>query len=135
MSAFARSKGKRGELEVAALMRDLLGIDARRRVRQHESDSDVIGPHGWSVEVKNCATLDIPGWWRQTVAQANNAALPVLPVLFYKVPRKGWRCRWPLAVLLGLQEAEMWTDLEWTADTSPDAWAAVVRELMPEASR
>jgi len=40
MSAFSRNKGKRGEREVAGLIRELLGVDASRRVRQHDGDSD-----------------------------------------------------------------------------------------------
>ena len=124
MSAFSRNKGKRGERAVAGLIRDLLGFDAQRRVRQHDGDSDILGVPNWSIEVKDCATLELPAWWRQTVAQAGNDC----PALFYKVPRKGWRVRWPLSVLLTQQRAEMWEGIEWTADTTPEAWAAVVRE-------
>lgn len=125
MSAFSRNKGARAEREVAALIRDLLGYDAQRRVRQHDGDSDILGVPKWCIEVKDCATLALPAWWRQTVEQAGDE----LPVLFYKVPRKGWRVRWPLSVVLTDQSADMWTDLEWTAETTPDAWAAVVREV------
>lgn len=35
----SREKGKRGEREVAALISDLLGVNASRRVRQHEEDA------------------------------------------------------------------------------------------------
>lgn len=124
VSGFSRSKGARGEREVCAIIRDLLGFDARRRVRQHEGDSDVLGVPGWAIESKNCATLDLPAWWRQAVEQAGDS----LPALFYKVPRRGWRVRWPLSAVLVVQRADDWLALDWTADTSPAAWAAVVRE-------
>lgn len=126
MSAFSRAKGARAEREVCALIRDLLGVDARRRVRNHGGDSDVLGVHGWALEVKHRATLDLPGWWRQTVAQADAD----VPCLWFKVPRRGWRVRWPLAVVLLEQRADMWSGLEWTCETTPQGWAAVVREAM-----
>ena len=52
MGRAQREKGKRGEREVAALIRDLLGYEVRRRVRQHDGDSDLVGVPGWSIEVK-----------------------------------------------------------------------------------
>lgn len=122
-----RAKGKRGELAVAGILRDLLGWDVRRRVRQHDGDSDLTtDEYGWSAECKNCATLELPAWWRQTVAQSTG---DLLPVLFYK-QRGHWRARFPLAVLLQVQRSAMWTDFEWTADTTIEAWAAVARETV-----
>lgn len=127
MSAFSRNKGKAGEREVCRLIQDLLGINATRRVRQHGSDSDILGVNGWSIEVKNAAEQRLSEWWRQTVEQSG----PDVPALFYKVPRKGWRVRWPLAILLVNQRGGMWSEEAWTADTTPEAWAAVVREMLP----
>ncbi len=126
MGAFSRSKGQRGEREVAAIISDLLGLEVKRRVRQHDGDSDLVGVDKWSIEVKNCATLQLNEWWRQTVEQAGNN----LPVLFYKVPRKGWRCKWPAAAHLAMQEAHYWTDIEWTLDGDPQVWAAFAREML-----
>ena len=128
MGLKSRNKGKRGEREVAALIHDLLGIDARRRVRQHDGDSDIEGVDGWSIEVKNCATLNVAAWWRQAVEQATDG----VPVLLYKVPRKGWRALWPLSCLLTMQQADFWRDIAYAADTTPEAWAAVVRNLQLE---
>lgn len=126
MSSAGVRKGKRGEREAAALLRDLLGHDVQRRVRQHEGDSDLLGVPGWGLEVKNCAQLDLPAWWRQCCEQAGES----IPALLYKIPRRGWRVRWPLAALLTDQRGEaMWRGIEWTADTTVEAWAAVVREV------
>ena len=64
-----RNKGAGGEREIAGIMRDLTGWDVRRRVRQHDGDSDLEGVPGWSVEVKRHRTAsrgDIAGWWRHT---------------------------------------------------------------------
>lgn len=128
MSKFSRDKGKRGEREVAALIKDLTGWDVKRKVRNLAGESDLEGVPGWSVEVKNHAKLDVAAWWRQAVAQA--MFTKDKPVLFYKVPRKGWRALWPLAVALELQPGEMdyWLGHELTADTTITGWAAVARE-------
>lgn len=128
MSAMQRNKGKTGEREAAELVRLHTGWDVRRRVRQHEGDSDLVGVPGWSVEIKRCRTAlpgEVTSWWAQAVAQGDGA----LPVLLYRADRAEWRAVWPLAVLLGSQRADYWRGIEWTATTTVQAWAAVAREL------
>ncbi len=130
MGAMQRTKGQTGEREAAALIRDLTGWDVRRRVRQHDGDSDLEGVPGWSVEIKRHASAsraDIRAWWAQAVAQAQQSGC--LPVLFWRKDRDQWRAVWPVAVHLGLQTTEMWTGYEWTVEGTPDAWAAVAREI------
>jgi len=127
MSAMQRNKGKAGEREIAALLRELTGWDVRRRVRQHDGDSDLEGVPGWSVEVKRHRTAsraDIAQWWGQTMAQAGE----LLPVLFYRADRGEWRAVWPLAITLVQQRADYWRGIEWTADTTVLAWAAAARD-------
>lgn len=127
----SRTKGKTGEREVAGLIRDLTGWDCRRRVRQHDGDSDLLGVPGWSVEVKRYASATpavIEAWWKQTVEQADG----LLPVLVYRVDRRDWRAVWPVAMHLTQQRAEFWENYRWTAESSLDAWAAVAREVSPE---
>ena len=52
----SRRKGKRGELEVAALLRDLLGTAVVRNLTQtRDGGHDLIGLPGWSAEVKRAA--------------------------------------------------------------------------------
>lgn len=131
MSAMQRTKGLAGEREIAGLIRDATGWDVRRRVRQHDSDSDLLGAAGWSIEVKRRAAAprgEIARWWRQTVEQAGTDR----PVLFYRADRDSWRAVWPLAVSLALQQAEPWPGYEWTAEGSVQAWAAVARGLAAE---
>lgn len=129
MTAMQRNKGKAGEREAAELVRDLTGWDVRRRVRQHAGDSDLQGVPGWAVEVKRHRTAqagEVARWWAQAVAQAGD----LLPVLLYRADRAEWRARWPLACLLVHQTADAWRGVEWTADTSVQAWAAVARECV-----
>ena len=130
MGAMSRTKGQTGEREAAALIRDLTGWDVRRRVRQHDGDSDLEGVPGWSVEIKRHASAsrgEIRAWWAQAVAQARPAGL--LPVLLYRRDRDQWRAVWPVGVHLALQERDYWTGYEWTVEGTPDAWAAVAREI------
>lgn len=135
MSAMQREKGKRGEREVAALIRDLTGWDVQRRVRQHDGDSDLLGVPGWAVEVKRYAKAtrsDIERWWLQAVAQAKPDIL--LPVLFFRLNRDDWRAVFPVSVGLVAQHAAMWEDYAFTVESSVQAWAAVAREVATEAA-
>lgn len=127
MSAMQRTKGQSGEREIAGIVRELTGYDVRRRVRQHDGDSDLEGVPGWSVEVKRHKAAgrgEIARWWAQCVRQAALA----LPVLFYRLDRDAWRAVWPVAVALTGQKSEIWRAYAWTADTSVEAWAAAARE-------
>lgn len=138
-----RDKGKAGEREIAALVRDLTGWDVRRRVRQHDGDSDLEGVPGWSVEVKRHRAAprgEIARWWHQTVQQATGVAtdptnaatarIPrLLPVLFFRADRDQWRAVWPVAVGMTYQTPEQWSGYEWTCEGSVAAWAAVAREV------
>jgi len=124
MSDMQRNKGKAGERDAAAIVRDLTGWDVRRRVRQHEGDSDLTGAPGWAIEVKRhrrATRGDLARWWVQSVAQAGE----LVPVLLYRLDRDAWRAVWPLAVLAHQQRADFWRGYEWTADTSLEGWAAV----------
>lgn len=143
MTASQRRKGKGGELELAGRIRGLSGWDVRRRVRQHDGDSDLEGISGWSAEVKRhkaAGRAEIGRWWRQTVQQATGVAtdqtivatarIPCrLPVLFYRLDRADWRAVWPVSVLLTHQHAEMWVDYAWTCESSVETWAAVARDV------
>jgi hypothetical protein len=127
MGAFSRSKGQSGEREVARIIYDITGWDVKRKVRNLEGESDLEGVPHWCVEVKNCAKLEVMAWWRQTTQQA--ARVNQYPLLLYKVPRRGWRAVWPLAVLLG-QPSDMVADYGMTCESSVEAWAAVAREVL-----
>lgn len=126
MGLKSRTKGKAGEREIAALVRDLTGWDVKRRVRQHDGDADLDGVPGWCAEVKRYATAtrsDIRTWYGQAARQASHEAK--LPVLFYRLDRDDWRAVWPVAVALAVQRDCMWCAYEWTCEGSIEAWAAV----------
>jgi hypothetical protein len=91
----SREKGKRGEREAANLIRDWTGWDIRRRVRQHDGDSDLEGVPGWSVEVKNVSkpTLGMVAQW---VSQAQEQANGLRWVLVYKRQPGQWRAVWEM---------------------------------------
>jgi hypothetical protein len=128
MTAMQRRKGASGEREVSALIRDLTGWDVRRRVRQHDGDSDLEGAPGWSVEVKRHASAtrgDIRQWWLQAAKQAQETRST--PVLLYRTNRDEWRAVWPLFALLDIPAAG-WLDYTLTVEGTVEAWAAVARE-------
>jgi Holliday junction resolvase len=130
VSGMQRTKGAIGERELAALIREHTGWDVRRRVRQHDGDSDLEGVPGWCVEVKRHKTAlpgDIAQWWAQAYRQADDCG--GIPVLFYRADRREWRAVWPLVVVLTQQQRDMWQGVEWTADTTVQAWAAVARDV------
>jgi len=95
MGKASREKGKRGEREAANLIRDWTGWDIRRRVRQHDGDSDLEGIPGWSVEVKNVSrpTLGMVAQW---VSQAQEQANGLRWVLVYKRQPGQWRAVWEM---------------------------------------
>ena len=137
MRAMQRNKGNSGEREAAEIVRQHTGWNVRRSVRQHDGDTDLEGVPGWVVEVKRHRTA-MPGemarWWAQAVAQARKRSPALLPVLLYRADRAEWRAVWPLSVLLAGQKGMCWAGIEWTADTTVQAWAAVARELVKVAA-
>lgn len=84
MSALSRTKGASFERKVANMLTEATGAKWRRRVRNHDGDSDVIADNPAyahiSVECKHAAQLRLPQWWRQAQAQAGQG----IPVLVYK---------------------------------------------------
>ncbi len=121
----SRRRGQAGEREAARVIEECTGWRVTRRCRQHAGDSDLEGIPGWSIECKHAATLAVPAWWRQTCEQAARAN--ALPLLVFRVPRRGWRFIWPVSALLGVPGT--WNDLTMTVESSVEAWASVAREL------
>lgn len=127
----SRSKGKVGEREIAAIIRDLTGWDIKRKVRQLDCESDLEGVPGWCCEVKRHKTAtrgDIADWWDQTVIQAEAARQ--MPVLFYRRDRDEWRAVWLLS--LDTIPGTLSSDYVWTVEGSIEAWCDVARGTMPK---
>jgi Holliday junction resolvase len=130
MGKASREKGKRGEREVASIISEILGVAATRKVRQHNGDSDIVGVPGWCIEVKryaNASEATMRSWWEQAAAQA--ASSGGIPCVWYRLDRRPWRVLWPLEAALGAKHQWGW---EYVVDSTPEAWAAVVRETMEE---
>jgi hypothetical protein len=125
MTAMQRTKGTAGEREACAIIKELTGRDVRRRVRQHEGDSDLEGLPGWSIEVKRHATFseaDLAAFWKQAVAQAERTGAK--PLLIYRKDRGQWRCRWPVTLH---QDQGRVLD---TLDADPLVWWWMCRRLL-----
>jgi len=86
----SRSKGKRGELEVVHLLKEL-GIEARRG-QQYEGSSNspdvVVGPplETLHIEVKRREAGNLYHW----LAQAKNECAGKTPVVFHKRNGEEW---------------------------------------------
>lgn len=79
----ARQKGKRLEHEITKSLKNI-GIDAKRVPLSGALSwlkGDVVEFNTLSAhlhECKNCETLALPAWWRQTTVQILNGEIPVL---------------------------------------------------------
>lgn len=130
MGKFSREKGKAGEREAARAIHDITGWEIKRRVRQHQGDSDldVTGTplDKWTVEVKRYAKAtrgDIAGWWDQAVSEAE-AIEGTRPVLLFRVDRDEWRAVWSRP---GVDDHKY----GWTHEGNLYAWIEVVMESQP----
>jgi hypothetical protein len=137
MGLKSRTKGKAGEREIAAIIRDLTGWDIKRKVRQREGESDLEGVEGWCIEVKRHKTAtraEIRAWWGQAERQAMVATGMQKPVLFYRKDRDDWRAVWELYP----QEQDtivLFPAYLWTVEGSIEAWCDVARGMMPKTGK
>lgn len=121
-----RNRGAAAERELARWIKDELGVVVARNLKQYqrsqEGDLTPLGP--FLLEVKYHARLNVRDWWKQAVVSAKACGL--IPVVAYKVARKGWRF-----VLPHTGEAWEWSyDYEFTMDVGPACFAMIVREAL-----
>ncbi|WP_129141509.1 putative PDDEXK endonuclease [Modicisalibacter coralii] len=92
MGKTSRTKGAKGELQLAALLNERLGLSLTRRLAQYQSGGhDLDGWEGVHVESKRNRTAtqgQITGWWHQTLEQCPGGETPVLA---YRADRQDWR--------------------------------------------
>lgn len=83
----SRNKGKVGELELAAVLRDR-GFDARRgqQFRGGQNSPDVVGIPGVHVECKRVEAGNLYTWLAQAVRDAGNK----MPVVMHRRNRQEW---------------------------------------------
>ena len=121
-----RQRGASAERELARWIKDELGVEVSRNLKQYqrsqEGDLTPLGP--FLIECKYHARLNVRDWWRQAVVQAKVAEL--IPVVAYKVARKGWRFVLPHTSAQG----EWRHDYEYTIDAGPALFALIVRESL-----
>lgn len=102
MSRAERAKGKRGELEAIALIRDAGWPLARRTSdgRRQLGRGDVTGgPAGVHIEIKRHERLNVPKALDQVREDADALDLPVLA---HRPSRSPWMATLPLDELLAL---------------------------------
>jgi hypothetical protein len=80
----SRRKGKDGEAEFAALMRNSWGVGFV--MRGHSADIASTISHAVHVEVKRVERLDVPGAYRQAVAEARGR----IAVVAHRSSRQPW---------------------------------------------
>jgi len=90
MGKKSRDKGKRGELELAAELRRVFGIEARRGVQYHggpDSPDVVTDLPGIHCEVKRTERLSLYPAMKQA---ATDAGADKVPVVFHRQNREEW---------------------------------------------
>lgn len=90
MAKFSKNKGKRGELELAALLRDLGFPDAHRSQQfcGSSSSADLLGIPGVHIEAKRCERLSIYTAYEQAVRDAEGTE--DIPVVFHRRNEQRW---------------------------------------------
>lgn len=92
----SRAKGKRGELDLAKVLRDF-GFEARRgqQFSGKNGDADVVGLPGIHIECKHCERTNLDEWMEQSERDAHAEFLasgtPVVPVVIHRKNRQEWR--------------------------------------------
>ena len=114
MGRSQRDKGKRGERELAALLREY-GYDCRRGQQYCgvNGDADVVGLPGIHIEVKRAEKLSL----YDALGQAARDAGPgKIPVVFHRRNNCGWVCILPIDDFMELYR-------EWEAGREADGEA------------
>lgn len=98
----SKQKGKRGELEIAHILRDR-GYEARRGEQYcgANGDADVIGLPGIHIEVKRVERLNIEEAMQQSKVDAREKEIPVV---FHRKNGKEWLCTLRIVDFLDLYE-------------------------------
>ena len=98
MAINSKQKGKRGELEVAAILRNAGFKDARRsqQFAGMNGDADVVGLPGVHLEVKRNERLNIYEAWEQSRSDSKGMEIPWV---VHRKNNKPWLCT------MGFEEA------------------------------
>lgn len=105
----SRNKGSRGELEVAKIINDRLGLELHRTpnsgaFKWHDNlKGDVQGWPGMHLEVKRAERLQIPKWLEQTEDDCPDGSVPLL---VFRQSHQPWRVVMRLDDLLTIMMEE-----------------------------
>lgn len=88
MGKSSQIKGKRGELELANLIRDMWGYEVKRG-QVFNGQSDLVGLKGIHPEVKRVEKLNIHKAMEQSRTEAEKRRDGV-PVVFHRTNREPW---------------------------------------------
>jgi hypothetical protein len=130
VSMNSRNKGHKFEREVVNLIKDNLGIDAKRNLMQTaEGGFDVLGVPRWAIECKRykqAKRSDLIKFWEQTYSQALRVGC--WPALIVKEDRQ------PIDVYISwlgpAKDAYHEEDFTGVARISFDLWCCIVREQL-----
>jgi len=89
MGRASRDKGKKGERELASLLREY-GYDSRRGVQYNGADgsADVLGLDGVHIECKRVERLNIYDAMEQAIGDAREGEIPAV---FHRRNRDYWK--------------------------------------------
>lgn len=104
VGARSRRKGSAGELEVCHLLRDTLGVDARRNLTQtREGGADIIvGPY--NLEVKRRKSIAVYEWIEQAERSCEGGQRPVV---VFRADGKKWMACLPFEEWMRLAGGEL----------------------------
>ena len=104
MTVNSKDKGKRGEREVAELIRQY-GFEARRSAQYcgNTGDAaDITTDLPYHIEVKHQETLQIDKWWEQATHDAKENGRE--PILVFRKNKQKWRVIMDFEKFLDLQK-------------------------------
>lgn len=109
----SRSKGRRGELEVARLLTTALGVEVKLNYAQAAHSGYDLAVFGWAVEVKRAETPKWSAWYEQAMTNAQRDKL--MPILFHRANHsRTWDVHIPVAVFLVVWGGEgPFTEHDW----------------------
>lgn len=129
--AYSRNRGARAERELCALLREYLGVEATRQLKQyqqaqHGDIEQLVGPY--LVECKDHKALNVRAWWEQARAAAV-ARGSCLPCVAYRLGNRALYDRWRFVVPDERRPTQDWElDYRYAADLGLEAFAVRVRE-------
>lgn len=119
-----RAKGQSGEREFLTKLSELIGLEeklTRNLSQTRGGGEDCNQLPGYGIEIKNQKSITISTWWKQTVTQARKSS--TVPLLGYKVPRKGWLVVVPFSWIYG--SGECYPDIKNTVQMSLEDFATL----------